>query len=98
VRSLHGSLERLTADLHDGFAAESIGMDNINNHLTWWLMKAMPWIMACQRKPNISATEAATSGPTPSHRKPMMAANTSVPAGVAFARREAESEWSIALK
>ena len=29
----------------------------------------MLWIIARQRRPNISATEPATSGPTPSHRK-----------------------------
>ena len=45
-------------------------------------MKAKPWIMACQRSPNISTTEPATSGPTPSQRNPINAANTSVLAGV----------------
>ena len=45
-------------------------------------MKATPWIIACQRRPNISATEPATRGPTPSHRKPMAEAKTSVPSGV----------------
>ena len=45
-------------------------------------MKASPWIIACQRSPNISATAPATSGPTPSQRKPISAANTSVDAGV----------------
>jgi len=49
---------------------------------SWWLMKAMPWIIACQRRPNISTTDPKISGPTPSHRKPMQAAKTSVPIGV----------------
>ena len=49
---------------------------------TWWLMKARPWIMACQRSPNISATAPAISGATPSQRKPITAAKTSVVAGV----------------
>src|SRR6185436_12609384 len=48
----------------------------------WWLTNATPPSMACQRSPNTSVIQPATSGPTPSHRKPMMAANTSVPAGV----------------
>jgi hypothetical protein len=45
-------------------------------------MKARPPIIACQRRPNISATAPDTSGPTPSQTKPMTAAKTSVPAGV----------------
>jgi len=45
-------------------------------------MKATPWIIACQRRPNISTTEPATSGPTPSHREPIAEAKTSVLAGV----------------
>ncbi|MET4329066.1 hypothetical protein ABIB80_004901 [Bradyrhizobium sp. i1.15.2] len=46
-------------------------------------MKAKPWIIACQRRPNISATAPATNGPAPIHRKPMMAPNSRVEAGVA---------------
>ncbi len=45
-------------------------------------MKASPWIIACHFSPNISATAPATSGPTPIQRKPMIAPNTSVEAGV----------------
>ena len=41
-----------------------------------------PWIIACHRSPNISATAPATSGPTPSQRNPMIAPNNSVVAGV----------------
>ena len=45
-------------------------------------MKATPPSMACQRTPKVSLIEPATSGPTPSHRKPITAANTSVLVGV----------------
>ncbi|MNT31498.1 hypothetical protein D3C72_1673340 [compost metagenome] len=38
--------------------------------------------MACQRRPKVSAIQPDTSGATPSHRKPITAANTSVLCGV----------------
>ena len=43
--------------------------------------------MACQRSPKVSAIQPETSGATPSHRKPITAANTSVPAGVGGATK-----------
>ena len=49
---------------------------------SWWQTKATPPSMACQRRPKVSAIQPDTRGATPSHRKPMMAANTSVLVGV----------------
>ena len=43
----------------------------------------MPWIIACQRRPNISATAPANSGDTPIHKKPISPENSNVDSGVA---------------
>ena len=54
---------------------------------SWWLKKATPCSMACQRRPNMSATAPATSGATPSHKKPIRPANNKVLAGVGAAMK-----------
>ena len=42
----------------------------------------MPTSMACHFSPKVWATQPETRGATPSHRKPMMAANSKVLSGV----------------